>query len=215
MTWSPSARSSGKSAMAFPASLPAARGLQLLEGVGVSRRLGRGQGVQGASRYLFFQVSQVRGGCQRLAGRLLEQLLHRQPGTHAVHVVAQPVPSRRRIGRRQFPHRVRGPRGPQRLVQLSGDHRPQHVRREVSESGQLPSGCPAGSHRRRSWGGYSSRCSSVLIPSLGQVGHGQGSFKDFLLKLVAQHDVHRIGELVRVHADQCCARTRVRTTVQD
>ena len=40
------------------------------------------------------------------------------------------------------------------------------------------------------------------VPGFGQVAHRQLSGEQLLLQLVAQHDVQRVGELVRIHADQ-------------
>jgi hypothetical protein len=49
----------------------------------------------------------------------------------------------------------------------------------------------------------------IGVPRLGQIRHRQCALENFLLQLIAQHDVHGIGELVRIHADQA-ARTRIR-----
>ena len=62
---------------------------------------------------------------------------------------------------------------------------------------------PAGSLPRSSLAGRSpSRLLEAFAPGLGQVAHGQRAVEDPLLEFEAQHDVHRIGELVGIHADR-------------
>jgi len=97
----------------------------------------RGASAVTALQILGFQIPQVGRRGQRFPGRLLHQLLHRQAGAHAMHVVAQPIHDTAELPCRDL--RVeRRPFGAQRLVQLTGDDGAQRIRGEVAEMSHRP-----------------------------------------------------------------------------
>jgi len=48
----------------------------------------------------------------------------------------------------------------------------------------------------------------IGIPGLRQVGHRQHAVENLLLEFIPQHDVHGIGEFIRVHANQTAFHAR-------
>src|SRR5688572_14353766 len=84
-----------------------------------------------------FEVTEERGGRQRLAGGRLQQLLHAQLRAHAVHVLAQPAEETGKVPARDLRIELRHSAA-QRLVELRRDHGPERVRREIPERAYRP-----------------------------------------------------------------------------
>ena len=98
----------------------------------------------------------------------------------------------------------RGARGPHGLVELTGNDRSQGVRGKVAEVADGPVNVlQAAFHIIRRTNVQA--LLKIGIPGFRQVGHGQRAFEHFLFQVVAQHDVHRIGQLIRIHADAAAA----------
>ena len=80
--------------------------------------------------------------------------------------------------------------------------------RENSRTSRAPSGCPAGSPAHRSAGLIPRRCSMPAFHASGSSRTASSPRKQLLLKLIAQQDVQRIGQLVGIDADQAALHAR-------
>mmetsp|Transcript_4543 Transcript_4543/g.10689 ORF Transcript_4543/g.10689 Transcript_4543/m.10689 type:complete len:247 (-) Transcript_4543:1018-1758(-) len=146
----------------------------------------------------------------------LPELLH-QEGVHrtghaplVVHLAAQPLPQRPKLAAldeavdaaRGAVHRkdLRVP--PQVKVELGGHHRPEEVGREVAHGEAGPVHVLEAPERVRGHLVDAEQLAHPLVPGLRQVPHLQVPGEDLGLEAVAQHHVHRVGELVRLHPNQ-------------
>src|ERR1700680_3348838 len=95
----------------------------------------------------------------------------------------------------------------QTLKQLRSDDRAQDVRREIAERSDCPVNVLQYALRIvRRFDPYTLLHSGA--PCRWQIAYRELPAQEFLLKLVAQHDVQRIGELVGVNSNQAAPHAR-------
>ena len=147
-----------------------------------------------------FEITQGGGRGQRLAGGVLQQFLRADPRALPVHVLVRSQPMSPPNSPRAICWSTSGTASRKRVVELRRHDRAQRIRREVAERAHRP--VHVLQHALEIVLRLDPRrCSMLEFQASRRLRTARSPVQQLVFQLVAQLDVQRVGEFVRVDAD--------------